>query len=471
MAEYLSQQINRLRKTGKLKEAWDIGVSEVKANPNDIFLKGAFFWVCYDSLKAVQNPIVERGKNNKKFNPRDNEAERIRVLLDWVIWLDLPPGGFEYPRLFFLFRKNLDCFPQLVLCLLKHQEALFSDEEKKPFQGDKGESPSLMLSCARKVAKAWMESRQAFAINIDDVLRFLNVTRADVRDRQQKIWLDYDEAKCLIMAGRFDEARTFIIPVLRKKQTESWPWGALAATYQKENIDAAITLFAQGLCHAHDEKFALPLLKGISPLLAGKGFAQEASMCIKKTVNCYQENGWNIKADLEKLLGQPWFDGTVNIEQLKPFLQQQAKGAMEFLLGPTKTVYGLVTNLHKSGKGLHIYLSEQESISVPLKLFQKPHKPKIGDYAEVSIAGEGEEKTVTLAILTSSQKLPGVETVQEKLKVTEKGFGFAGDTFIPSFLIKDGMDNMMVEVLRYKDFDKKKGRMGWRALLLEVCTA
>lgn len=469
MSEQVNRTVTNLRKAGKLDEAWNLGHPAVLENPGDIYIKGAFFWVCYAYLKGFQNPINDRGKNNNgNFRPNTTEFERISFYLDWIVWLDIPPGGFEYTNLLILFQKNLDSFPQIVRLLLKCQDSLFSDEQKEPFQNEKGESPSLMLKCARLVAKAWMESSQQWNLSLQSTLSLLDKARIQTRDVKNKIWLDYDEAKCLIKAGQYEEAREFVIPVLKKKQSESWAWSALAATYRKQDADAAIKLFSQGLRNTHDETFAIPLLKGIAPLLVEKGFTKEASMCVQRSVNCYQKNGWNIKGDLEKMLGMTWFDNSVNIVELDDFLKQQSQGALNFLHGKTNTSYGIITNMHKSGKGLHLYLSENESISVPLRLFKK-QKPCVGGYVKVSVSGEGDEKEVVTAELTAVCKLSGVETFQEKLRVTVKGFGFVGDVFVPPPLIKDGMDGQLVEVVKYKRFDKKKGRLGWSALSIKVC--
>ena len=73
------------------------------------------------------------------------------------------------------------------------------------------------------------------------------------------------------------------------------------------------------------------------------------------------------------------------------------------------------------------------------------------------------------AELAPACNLSGVETVQEELRVTDKGFGFAGDIFVPPSLIKEGMDKQLVEIVKYKKFDKKKGRLGWCALSMKAC--
>lgn len=470
MNQQPSKVVTELRKAGKLDEAWNVGCPAVQQNPHDNYLKGAFFWVCYAYLKQVQEPIKQRGQTRGNFQPNQTELDRINFYIDWIRWLSIPPGGFEYRSLLLLFQKNLESIPMLVLLLFTYRTTLFEPEDKAPYQSDRGESPSLMLTFVRKVARAWMDNKIVQQISIADLRQLFAQVRREAKDKQHIIWLDYDEAKCLIFSGNLETAREFIIPVLRKKQSESWAWGALAATYIKDDIDRAITLYSQGLCYSHDEKFALRLLKGIAPLLVAKGFTQQASMCIQRAVNCYQANGWNIKPDIENFQQQPWFDASVNVDELKSFLQTQSKGALDALHGPASKAIGLVTNLHKSGKGLHLYLAPNESISVPLRVIKGRASPKVGDYLAISIAGDDDEKMVLTAELTTAQTLSGVESIQDELRVTDKGFGFVGDTFIPPHLIREGMDKQLVEVLRYKDFDKKKGKLGWRALSLEVCS-
>lgn len=228
--ESRSQQVNRLRKTGDLPGAWNTGFAALAENPQDRYLRGALFWVCYDYLKGFLQPIMVRGLQNNAYRPNDREYRDIEGVLEVIGQLQIPTGGFEYSRLLVLFRKNMDCFPTLIRQVMQHQTDLFNDEDKAPYVSDKGESPSLMLNCARKVALAWQNSGKHWQLPLAAVLALLDRVRAECRDVQHKFWLDYDQAKCLILAGQNREARDFILPVLRRKQSESWAWGALAAT-------------------------------------------------------------------------------------------------------------------------------------------------------------------------------------------------------------------------------------------------
>jgi hypothetical protein len=467
MEELPFRAINTLRKAGNLQEAWDIGCPAVRENPSDPYLKGAFFWVCYDFLKKVQRPIKERAhQNSGNFNPNANELERINFLLDWVIRLNIPSGGFEYRNLLLLFQKNLESIPKLVLLLVQFASSLFDAEDKIPYQGEKGEAPSLMLKFARKVAKAWMEHEEVRRINIDQLLVIFNQVRKEAQDKQHLIWLDYDQAKCLIISGRFEQAREFVIPVLRKKQTESWAWGALAATYRKENSRTAIMLFCKGLTQAHDEKFALPLLRGLAPLLAANGQPAEASMCVRRAVNCYEDNGWTIKASLEKLTSQPWFDYGVNPDDLTGFVENASQGAVDLLHGPIEQCVAIISNIHESGKGFHAYRDHTQSYSVRLGLYKTKEKPTVGRYVRLTLSAE--DSSIIAAEPCEAIAMKDVRTEVGEVRVAEKGFGFLNDTFIPPYLIDASINGQQVNLIKVLDFDKKKNKPAWKAITLET---
>ena len=64
-----------------------------------------------------------------------------------------------------------------------------------------------MLKFAREVAKAWLDNEQVRQITIKELCDMFSQTRAEVNDKQHLIWLDYDEAKCLLYANQFEPAK------------------------------------------------------------------------------------------------------------------------------------------------------------------------------------------------------------------------------------------------------------------------
>jgi tetratricopeptide (TPR) repeat protein len=463
MDEQVFQTINRLRKAGDLDQAWEVGCPAVQESPNDQYLKSAFFWVCYAYLKEVQNKIKSRAESrNGDHTPNHEELDRINFLLDWILWLNIPLDEYNYRSLLLTFQANLESLPKLVLLLARYSDGLFLIEDKQPYVNEKGESPSLMLKFSRKVAKAWMQNEAVRELSIDEIRALFSRTRAEASDTQQQIWLDYDEAKCLIMAKRFEQARECALAVLKRKQTESWAWGALATTYRVDDPGAAVILFSKALLCAQDDVFALPTLKGFAPILASQGFTNEASMCVKRAVNCYIENGWNIKSDLEKLMNQAWYNPDADIKELAPFIERHAAGALGYLFGEREVRMGVVQNLHKSGKGFHAYLDRNTSVSVRLGVYQAKEPPAPGDFIALTLAKE--DRSVIEAKPTEAVEMDDVGFIEGNLSVKEKGFGFVEDTFVPPFLIQEGMDSLPVRVLRVMDFDKSKNKHGWKAL-------
>ena len=468
MDEPLSQKISSLRKSGNLAEAWDLGCQAVQDHPNDRYIKSAFFWVCYDYLKKVQSDIKKRAERggNDDYTPNSGELERINFLLDWIIRLDIPPGGIEYRNLLLSFQKNLECIPRLVVLLFNHSSNLFNDEDKQPYVNEEGESPSLMLKFSKKVAKSWMKNEEVRELTIDEVCLLFSRTRQETKDKQQRIWLDYDEAKCLIWAKRFDQAKDCALAVLKRKQTEPWAWAALATTFREKDPEAALVLFSKALCCSHDDVYALPTLKGFASLLAERNFDDEASMCVKRAVNYYVEEGWTIKADLEQLMNQPWYHREVDLNLLPPFLEKHAATALDFLFGEREQCIAVVQNIHASGKGFHAYLNKHQSISVRLGLYGSKIPPSLGDYVRLTLSVE--DQSVIAAEPCDPENMDGVGYQEGTLSIKDKGFGFVDDTYVPNSLVKQDMDGQIVRVLRILDFNRKKNSYSWKALTIEA---
>ncbi len=466
MNEQPFRTVTNLRKAGNLQEAWNVGFAALEHSPQDAYLKGALFWVCYELIKQYQSKISKRAAASNNFRPSEFEFEHIENLLTTIVNLDIPTGGLEYKMLLVQFKKNLEWFPTLVHLVLRHQCALFDDDAKKPFQAEKGEVPSLMLSTARQMASAWLRARDFWQLDLYQLLAFINLTRQQVLDTRHLIWLDYDESKCLIVAGQYEQARELLLPILRKKQKEAWAWGALAASYQKQDRNLALKFFAKGIVSAHDVTFSLKLLQGAIPLLLANQHVTEASMCLKTALQAYQSNGWKIKPELEQLTHQPWYNASVNERDLKAFLQSLCGDAIEYLHGPTEKVIGVIENIHKSEKGFQVFINKSTTLSVRMGVHKSNRKPQAGDYVELSLSANGKEREVVASVPCQSVEIADVGTVEGELRVAQKGFGFVDDTFVPPSLIGDVTNASRVRVLRIMAWDKTKARHNWKAIKL-----
>lgn len=459
--------VGNLRKSGQLQEAWNYGFSALEQSPQDSYLKGALFWVCYEFIKQQQEKIAKRGASSNNYRPSDFEFDKIESLLQTIVNFEIPAGGLEHKMLLVQFKKNLEWFPTLIHLVLRQKAALFDDDAKKPFQAEKGEAPSLMLSTARQVASAWLRAREPWQLDLNQVMEFIHLTRQQASDVKHMIWLDYDQAKCLIVAGQYEQARSLILPILRKKQKEAWAWGALAATYQKQNRDLAMKFFAKGIVSAHDVTFSLKLFQGIIPLLLGNQRHVEASMCLKTALSAYQAHGWKIKPELEQLSLQPWYDSSVDEKQLNPFLNSISRDAQDYIYGPTKKVIAIIENIHRSGKGFHAYVTRTYSTSVRLGLHKSKENPKVGDYVELTLREENGQKDVVSSLSCGPKTSSDISEVKGRVNITPKGFGFVEDTYIPRNLVADMQNDTLVTVTRVMSWDKTKSKYSWKAIKLK----
>jgi tetratricopeptide (TPR) repeat protein len=466
MNEPANRTVNNLRKNGDLQGAWDFGFKALQGAPQDNYLKGSLFWVCYELLKQQLENLNRRANTSNNYRPSDFEFEQIENLLQTIVNLEIATGGLEYKMLLVQFKKSLEWFPSLVHLVLRHQSALFDDDTKKPFQAEKGEVPSLMLSTARQVASAWLRARDHWQLDLDLVLAFLNQTREQTADTKHMIWLDYDQAKCLVVAGQYEQARNLILPILRKKQTESWAWGALAATYTNQDKHLAMKFFAKGIVSAHDVTFSLRLLQGIIPLLLSNQQSTEASMCLKLAISTYEKNGWKVKPELQQQTQQEWFDSSVDETNLNSFLKLLCTDAIDYLHGPLETVKAIVENIHKSGKGFQAFIDRSTSLPVRMGVHKSKEKPSAGDYVELSLSITDDGKEVVNSTLSKEVAMDDVSFVEGVLRIAPKGFGFVEETFVPAFLIGNLANEATVRAMRIMAWDKSKSRHNWKAIKL-----
>ena len=467
MTETLDKTITRLRKAGALIEAWNLACPAIEKNQNDIYLKSAFFWLCYDRLKKeIYEPLKkdfdDRGDN---FHINENTLNKINFFIDWIEFVDLAPNEFNYRNLLIGSLKFLPYVPKLVLMLIQHIDYLFGDDDKKPFFTEDGnETPSLTVKFTRIVTKLWIDKKLDGKVLVDDVLSLIDKTKSEVEDRQSIVWLDYDKARCLISVDRTFEARKSAVAVLQIKQTEPWAWHLLGKTYLDSDIGSAIALLSKAICVSHKDSFELPVLKDLALILADRGYKQEASMCVKRILDIYENNSWKLKAEYQKLLDESWFASDVGIGSLDEFLKQKSETAMEMLHGETINILSVVEHIHRSNKGFNVFLSRDESIPIKVSIMKPKKLPSVGDFVRLTVTKQN-RKPISGKIC-EADIFPDVEIQEGSLKINKKGFGFVNNTFIPPNLVKQEDDRANVCILAIYQFNKKIERYSWKALKL-----
>lgn len=378
--------------------------------------------------------------------------------------LPLPCEELDF-RFFNLFRENGEHYEAFVRFVLNHSEGLFVwPDDFTPYKGDKHESPSQVIKQARAAAKGWLTYRKEWDIDIDVLLSFLDMADSKAKDHD-KTWLHYDYAKCLIVSKNYEAARDLVLPIVRTKVSESWAWGALAATYIDSNPTIAVACFAKGLGECREAKFSVKMRGRLTSLLASQGEPEKASALLCSIAEIYTSEGWSLKSEYEELMAQPWFDasaaGSVNLEQ---FFSTAGTQANNLLYDKTTTQTGVVASIHKSGKGFNVYLTQDLKVSVRKGIYATKSLPSTGDWVSVTYANTSDGTDVLEAAPTAPISLPGVEAEVGELCVNPKGFAFVGNTFVAPLLVVQELHGVVVEVLKIWDMNPKKREMSWRAI-------
>lgn len=464
IANKLSLTVSQLRKSGELTKAWDIACPAIQENTDDKYLKGAFFWLCYEFLKQISVRIKEKNEDQEKVTSIcDKDLEEIDFYVDWIERVDYPPDEYSYRSILLIYQNYLEFIPRLALLLYRRFDYLFQPEDKKPWRSVNSESPCLMVKFTRILARLWIENVEVKeTITIDDVVNIINTTQAEVRDRQNLLWLEFDKAKCLILAGRCLEARKHAMSILKKKQSKSWAWRLIGNTYEKENPKVAIMIHSKALCVCRNDNFAIPLLKDLTRLLSQNELKLEASMCVKRLLEITPNSNRSVQEDIENFMSQDWFNPEVDSDSLDTFVEQQSQLALQYLAGETTVKVGIVQSLHNSKKGFLVYLNRDHSEHVRVGLFKMKELPNIGDYIQLTISKS--ENLIVHSEPAEIEENSDVAVQEGILKVLKAGFGFIDQTFVPSHLIRPDYNGRLVRVISIYSYEDKKKKYGWKAI-------
>lgn len=464
MSSDVFAEIRELKKTGRLVEAWNCGFSAFQQEPDNNFLRTSLFWVCYAGIKSVQQKVLARqGKM-----PNATEQDIVNSWINCIAELNLtvPCDEFDF-RFFNLFKDCGQHYLAYIQMLTYYGPHLYRSDDLKPYKTEKGESPSLLVRLARQAAKGWLQNHNQWSLNLQSVLDLLNYANENAQDKN-KTWLQYDIAKCLVTAGKYDEARESAIAVLRKKMSEAWAWGALADTYKATNTEAALACYSKGIIEAHEPPFCIPMYYELAQLFSKIKHTDLASAALCKLIEIYNDKGWKLRTEHEELVQQPWFDASaVDRANIENVIAEHAERALEYTTESLETVIGIVDAHHRSGKGFSIYIDLGNKLSVRKGAFYGKGLPEIGTWLELKCAKNSDEADVLEAHKVSEQEHERVATIEGTLKLHPKGFGFIEDVFCPAFLLNGLKDGEYVCALKIYDHDPKKGQPSWRGIKVE----
>ena len=181
-------------------------------------------------------------------------------------------------------------------------------------------------------------------------------------DINYNTWLRYHKGKLLLLAKKYQEARDYIIPIVRLKKNESWAWNILGNTYVDTEVQKAIACLCKALSLNQKDDYTVNIRIELAELLIRTNDYDSAKYEINRVISFKSSQGHKINDNIKRLLSSDWYDST------------KLKGSNEDIYGKYKTIAeeifvenlewipGIITSITKD-KNYFVGIRKNNSIS------------------------------------------------------------------------------------------------------------
>jgi len=121
-------------------------------------------------------------------------------------------------------------------------------------------------------------------------------------------WFPYYYGQLLVQTGDLENARELILPLVRKKRSESWAWRTLGETFPDGEEDKRLACLCRAaLCKTQNEGFVWRRHFFLGKLLLSMGHIPEAKYETAKAIAIRKAEGWSVPGDLAEMEAAQWY--------------------------------------------------------------------------------------------------------------------------------------------------------------------
>lgn len=134
-------------------------------------------------------------------------------------------------------------------------------------------------------------------------------------------WFPFYMARALTKAGNAEAGMALLVPIVRRKQTESWAWHHLAECFSAGDPKRLACLSRAVLCRVDEPQKLFPVRMDLAEELQHAGCPDLAKHEVDEVVRVRQANGWPIREDLLEMTQADWYrnaqvtDGTTRYKE------------------------------------------------------------------------------------------------------------------------------------------------------------
>jgi hypothetical protein len=283
------------------QEAGDLGASlailrdVVRQYPQSEQARSALGWAIYRVLHAM----------GREEHP-DRQAV-LSYLREYRALFPQPKPGTLHSAILNAATKLSDDLPQFPRFFLWWGPDNFQTEDARPFCPK--DSDQTFPSLVEKTIKALYRTCKGLE-DLEVVGRCADFVKLWLPRFPEQEWFGYYYGRMLIFAGRLEEARGYLMPIIRKKQSEFWAWAALADTFGEAAHEERVTCLCQAArCPIHDESFKVGVHTALAELLARMNKKSEARWELQTVVKIRAEKWWKITSEIQAMQAADWAVG------------------------------------------------------------------------------------------------------------------------------------------------------------------
>ena len=516
------KEVTILRKSGKLKEAYQMAKFDLDAQPDNIWNKRAIAWVYYEYLKLNATPekynqFVKILKQIKALSlPEDEKMvfdksawqigslvfalQRIEPVdyskIDEVFEIikefhfTKPSAGYSFLyKAFHNLNQNWINYIQFAEWW-DFRNFREEDYEQEEFDGkilgpivEKAYNAySIKLlegSIERIVDNKKFESdlkkgisspysmphKEIKSVDKGKIKSFLPLLDDVIEKHPEYQYLPYYKAKLLMAVGSEENALSAFLPFAKQKRNDFWVWELMADLFSDDkNIGCC---YCKALSLNTGEDFLVKIRQRFAGLLVEKQMYNEAKTEIEKIIATKKRQEFSIPKQLTQWTNQDWYKSAVAKQDNKELYARHLDKAEEFLFNDVQEEIVVVDFVNSKKKILNFIKNKEKFGSFKYSGF----KPVPGDILKVRFQKgdrDGLYRALTVKKGTETDTSEALKTVEGAVKIFERDrtFGIMNNIFIPNFLVEkhklQNGENITVKAIL--SFNKGKDEWGWRAV-------
>lgn len=481
------QEINTLRKEGKLEEAWLKASEYVSVCPDDAWIKRAMGWVIYDYMN-----ICVSSKDFAKFLDWLEKIAALKVdkddimLLDHVLWsvrkilVESVGSDSQYDNLFTLlqtipFAQNGKPYSALLSAVIKLDGKWknlpsflewwdLKNLTSEDYTCAKLDNGKKMMSLAERAVICYSKNllKNGSMEKMDTFLPFL---KSVVEEHKEMLYPPYYLAKLLLKKGDTISAWNLLKEFAKCKAKDFWVWQLLADTQSEDATKLAF--LCKALSCGGKEEMLVSLREDAAILFAKSGYHKEAKHEAEKAISTRLSNGWCITAGLQNIQMSSWFAQSESSASNALFYKQHSGKAESMIFGEEHTYTCLVTYVNEV-KQMVSFVTEDKRQG----FFKVPNgargikRDSLVSFSAKDILEDKPTVVRNVQAVDGNNNPAFFKQFSGSLQI-KGSFGMVGNVFVEPSIIGNLQHGSTVKGIACISLDKKKNKWGWRAILIE----